>query len=913
MCKKLVFLLCVGAGVMALTAPMAFGQSYDIRIAVGSDDAEQHLNAGMDITSTDLELPYEDSGTPATDEQLTCLRFLVPVTKGVMITNAYVEFTCDETKSGTAPVNLIIEGQLAANPATFTTAANNLTGRAPWTKAQVAWTVENWTAAGQVSKTPNLAAILQEIVNQSGWAGGNALVIALRDDKSKPSTGIRCADAYEDSTTTCALLHIEVSKAPAGAPSPASGTADVARDATLSWNAGENATAHNVYFGTDLANLTSVSQGQTGTTYTPSAQLAFGQTYYWRVDEVGATNTVQGPTWNFTVEPYSSPIANVTATASSSQPNMGPEKTVDGSGLTGNLHSESPNTMWLSLGTLPNWIQYEFDAVYKLDKLLVWNSNQMIEAFIGFGAKDVTVEYSVDGVTWTTLAGVPPFSQATGSTTYAANTTVNFGGIVAKYVKLTIAKTWGGISPTAGLSEVRFSYVPVQAREPQPATAATGVAVDASLTWRPGRQAGSHQVFLGADQAAVAAGTAAAQTVTDPSFTPSGLNFGTTYYWKVDEVNTVTAPGSVWSFTTQTYAVVEDFESYNDDDNRVYDTWIDGLTDGKSGSQVGYNTAPFTEQTTIHGGKKSMPFLYDNAGAVTTSEANRTFAPAQDWTRGGAKTLVLFFYGDPANAAGQMYVKINGTKVVFSGSKAVTTAGWTQWNINLASTGVNLKSVTKLTLGVEGSGKGQLLIDDLLLYADAPAAAGGATLDLRIAAGTDDAEEHLNAGMDITSTDLEIPYEDAGTPATDEQLIGLRWLIPVAKGSAPAKAYIEFELKEVKGSGTNTAPVNVIIEGQLDPNPPAFTSAAKNITNRTRTKAQVKWTIPTGMAVGDKFQTPNISSVIAELLSQNGWAAGNALVIILRDDKGNPSTGLRCTWAYDGSTTGAPLLHLEMP
>ena len=280
----------------------------------------------MDITSTDIELPYEDSGTPATDEQLACLRFIVPVTKGVMITNAYVEFTCDETKSGTAPVNLIIEGQLAANPATFTTAANNLTGRAPWTKAQVAWTVENWTAAGQVSKTPNLAAIIQEIVNQSGWAGGNALVIAFRDDKSKPSTGIRCADAYEDSTTTCALLHIEVSKAPAGAPSPASGTADVTRDQTLSWNAGENATAHNVYFGTDLANLTSVSQGQTGTTYTPSAQLAFGQTYYWRVDEVGATNTiVQGAIWSFTVEPYSSPIANVTATASSSQPNMGPE------------------------------------------------------------------------------------------------------------------------------------------------------------------------------------------------------------------------------------------------------------------------------------------------------------------------------------------------------------------------------------------------------------------------------------------------------------------------------------------------------------------------------------------------------------------------------------------------------------
>ena len=66
----------------------------------------------------------------------------------------------------------------------------------------------------------------------------------------------------------------------------------------------------------------------------------------------------------------------------------------------------------MSTGTLPNWIQYQFDAVYKLDKLLVWNSNQIIEAFIGFGAKDVTIEYSVDGATWTTLAGVPQFARA---------------------------------------------------------------------------------------------------------------------------------------------------------------------------------------------------------------------------------------------------------------------------------------------------------------------------------------------------------------------------------------------------------------------------------------------------------------------------------------------------------------------
>ncbi len=223
------------------------------------------------------------------------------------------------------------------------------------------------------------------------------------------------------------------------------------------------------------------------------------------------------------------------------------------------------------------------------------------------------MEYSTDGTTWTALANVPQFAQAPGTDTYAANTTVSFGGVMAQFVKLTITSTWGGFSPYASLSEVRFSYVPVQARAPQPATVATGVSVTTTLNWRPGREAASHKVFFGTDQAGVTNGTASAKTVTSHAFDPGALNYGTTYYWRVDEVNTVTYPGDVWSFTTQEFAVVDDFESYNDKDNCIFDTWIDGYTDKKSGSTVGYLQAPFAETTIVHGGKQSMPLAYDNS------------------------------------------------------------------------------------------------------------------------------------------------------------------------------------------------------------------------------------------------------------------------------------------------------------
>ncbi|MCX5647368.1 MAG: discoidin domain-containing protein [Phycisphaerae bacterium] len=471
----------------------------------------------------------------------------------------------------------------------------------------------------------------------------------------------------------------------ATAPRPAAEAADVTRDVVLGWTPGEFAATRDVYLGKTLADVNSASrakpvgvlasQGQTATTYSPTALLDFGQTYYWRIDEVNQApdNTIfTGTIWSFTVEPYSYPITAVMATASSAQNGMGPENTVNGSGLTGDRHGIDAMTMWMSKGTLPNWIQYQFDAVYKLDKLLVWNSNQAIEPFIGFGAKDVTVEYSVNGTAWTVLANVPPFAQGTGSAAYAANTTVTFGGVSAKYVKLTINKTWGGL-PSTGLAEVRFYSIPMQARAPQPTAAATGVAIDTTLTWRPGREAGSHKVYFGTDQAAVTNGTVAAKTVADHSSTPSSLNFGTTYYWKVDEVNTVTYPGDVWSFTTQEFAAVDDFESYNDTDNRIYDTSIDGMTDGNRGSVVGYLQAPFAEQTIIHGGKQSMPLEYNNVKTPYYSEASRTFEATQNWTTNGADTLSLYFRGRAVgfadNGNGTFTMSSSGTDVWNNGDQ----------------------------------------------------------------------------------------------------------------------------------------------------------------------------------------------------------------------------------------------------
>ena len=515
-------------------------------------------------------------------------------------------------------------------------------------------------------------------------------------------------------------------------PSPEDLATDVPCDVMLSWTAGKFAAAHDVYLGTVFDDVNDASRDdprdvlagrdEAVAEYAPDAPLEYGQTYYWRIDEVNAapdSTIFKGNAWSFTTEPYAYPITNVTVNASSQQPTSPAIGTINGSGLDEfDQHSFDLKDMWMTPGGLPAWIQFTFDKEYRLHELWVWNGNSELELFMGFGVKDAVVEYSTDGETWTAVENVPQFAQGTGLDTYTANTAVDFGGVMAKCVKLTVNTTYGATG-IASLSEVRFFYVPVQAFRPDPADGATGVSVEAELNWRPGREATSHQVYFGA----VADGAAAPQTATDHSYAPSDLAYATEYFWKVDEVGGGgTYAGDVWSFTTEEYGVVDDFESYNDDieaETTIWHAWIDGVTDKASGSQAGYTDAPFAEKTIVHSGVQSLPFQYDNTN-YALSEATLAFDPAQDWTARDVKTLSVFFAGAAGNG-GQLYVKINNTKISYDGDAAdLARTGWQVWNIDLSKAG-NVTSVRSLAIGIEGSGaKGILYIDDIRLYPKAP-------------------------------------------------------------------------------------------------------------------------------------------------------------------------------------------------
>lgn len=451
-------------------------------------------------------------------------------------------------------------------------------------------------------------------------------------------------------------------KEQASKPSPNDGANDVLHDTILSWSPGEYAVAHDVYLGMDWEDVNTasnaaplgvlVSPGQDADTYDPGV-LEFGTTYHWRVDEVNGApdrTVFKGDVWSFTTEALSYPVVPVTATASSSfSTEMIPAKTIDGSGLDdADRHGTTSMDMWLTQsGDADPWIQYEFAQAQKLHEMWVWNSNQSIESFIGFGVKDTSIELSLDGITWSALEGVTSFAQASGLADYAHNTVVPFGGRMAKYVKIGIAGGWG-MMPQYGLSELRFFSIPAYPRYFSPTDGTLLDSLQTTLSWRSARQSASTNVVLDTDPAVVEDSNAVFGTTEDSRYPVTDLDYASTYYWRVVDVNDAGVPmsaaGPVLSFLTPTDGVIDDMEFYKDKEfMEIWSYWIDGYEDAANGSVVGNGSAP--ETTVVYEGSQSLPMAYDNTTA-STSEATRFFDTPLDLSAGHPETFKLQVRGN---------------------------------------------------------------------------------------------------------------------------------------------------------------------------------------------------------------------------------------------------------------------------
>ncbi len=143
--------------------------------------------------------------------------------------------------------------------------------------------------------------------------------------------------------------------------------------------------------------------------------------------------------------------------------------TIDGSGVTGDVHDNHPqgHGMWLSQagggGSAANnpagvagaaWLRYDFHVPVVLEKAWIWNHNQ--ENLTDRGLRNVSVHISTAGVIWS-LLGDFEFQEAPGTTDYAHSDEINFDSQTISSVLITASSVNGNYgSDYYGLSEIRF-------------------------------------------------------------------------------------------------------------------------------------------------------------------------------------------------------------------------------------------------------------------------------------------------------------------------------------------------------------------------------------------------------------------------------------------------------------------------
>jgi hypothetical protein len=266
-------------------------------------------------------------------------------------------------------------------------------------------------------------------------------------------------------------------------------------------------------------------------------------------------------------------------------------------------------------------------------------------------------------------------------------------------------------------------------------------ALELNLQWQAGTDANSHDVYFGTSETEVAdANTNTSgifrgnQPVSDVNYlVPEDLDIYQDYFWRIDEVNTAIdslVQGDIWRFTTGIYLIVDSFNFY-EDNTAIKAVWKDYWADtaSKNGADIFVETDPnFTRSG------QSMRYYYVNnsqhkvgskyVGSWAEADTSDLEFAGSDWTRGGIKALVLYFYGDPCNAKDttwvfnnicqdQMWVALDDGStegvVEYDGDmNDIKEDFWHEWNVSLQDfndAGVVMSDISKVYLGFGGTNR----------------------------------------------------------------------------------------------------------------------------------------------------------------------------------------------------------------
>ena len=148
-------------------------------VSQSEDDAEEGTNGQVDVANEDLDLGQLSGFESAAKNGIRFDGIRVP--KGQRIKRAFVQFTMEGNRVKSKPTELTIHAELAPDAEAFKTEPKNISSR-KLTKASVNWSPEPWDpkrARDERPQTPDLSALIQEVVDQEDWKEGNALVLII--------------------------------------------------------------------------------------------------------------------------------------------------------------------------------------------------------------------------------------------------------------------------------------------------------------------------------------------------------------------------------------------------------------------------------------------------------------------------------------------------------------------------------------------------------------------------------------------------------------------------------------------------------------------------------------------------------------------------------------------------------------
>lgn len=305
---------------------------------------------------------------------------------------------------------------------------------------------------------------------------------------------------------------------------------------TLQWTLAEGSAYSKIYMGTDsVLNTNNLIDSVSGSRIDIGG-LEPNTQYFWRVDGVNSDGQTFSDVWSFTTaslinscnEIYIIAIEEISAS----------NELTNFEAL--NVKDNNLETTW-GAQYKTAWLTVDFGQEASVSSLLLAFVNGY-EQFHNF-----ELQSSSDGVNFSTIS----LHKSNGLT--SGYQTVLFPEINTRYLRYQGLDTMGGENGI--LSEFHVygcgasMALPSEAVQINPENEKDEVSINLNFNWCPGLGAETHNFYLG-KTAELNVDNLVAET-TDTMILVKNLNYETTYYWRVDEVNEGgTTEGKVWSFNT---------------------------------------------------------------------------------------------------------------------------------------------------------------------------------------------------------------------------------------------------------------------------------------------------------------------------------------------------------------------------